>query len=128
MNVITGETGAGNPLSLERSILFWERADTTVLVNKEKCIIEGVLNQCKRASGAVFTSNDLDYQTKSYCQAWNSGEWQDQSFINDTPVTLSQMQQFSSLLVDLHRRFDTLAIADNDFQINVLDAMAEILN
>jgi len=46
------------------------------------------------------------------------------AFINDTPVNLSQLQQLGSLLVDLHQQFDTLDLGDNDFQREVIDALA----
>ena len=37
---------------------------------------------------------------------------------------LSQLKQLSSLLVDLHQQFDTLELGDNDFQREVIDALA----
>jgi DNA repair protein RecN (Recombination protein N) len=46
------------------------------------------------------------------------------AFINDTPVNLSQLNQLSSLLVDLHQQFDTLELGESDFQREVLDALA----
>src|SRR5690606_19483725 len=46
------------------------------------------------------------------------------AFINDTPVNLSQLQELSSLLVDLHQQFDTLELGDSDFQREVMDALA----
>ena len=127
MNVITGETGAGKSIIIGAlNLILGERADTTVLVNKEKkCIIEGVFEPVqKERLVQFFTSNDLDYQTEITVRREIAVSGKTRAFINDTPVTLSQMQQLSSLLVDLHRQFDTLAIADNDFQINVLDALA----
>jgi len=127
MNVITGETGAGKSIIIGAlNLILGERADTTVLVNKEKkCIIEGVFEPVqKERLVQFFTSNDLDYQSEITVRREIAVSGKTRAFINDTPVTLSQMQQLSSLLVDLHRQFDTLAIADNDFQVNVLDALA----
>ncbi len=46
------------------------------------------------------------------------------AFINDTPVTLTQLKQLSQLLVDLHQQFDTLELNNNDFQREVIDALA----
>src|SRR5205085_10965190 len=45
-------------------------------------------------------------------------------FINDTQVTVAQLSQLSSLMVDLHQQFDTLALTENDFQLQVIDALA----
>src|SRR6185503_11287066 len=46
------------------------------------------------------------------------------AFINDTPVNLDQLKELSSLLVDLHQQFDTLQLGENDFQREVIDALA----
>jgi len=46
------------------------------------------------------------------------------SFINDTPVALSQVKTLGLLLVDLHQQFDTLEINTGNFQREVLDAFA----
>src|SRR5262245_33374290 len=42
-NVVTGETGAGKSIILGAlSLILGERADTSVLINKEeKCVVEG---------------------------------------------------------------------------------------
>ena len=46
LNIITGETGAGKSILMGASALFLgERADTSVLLDKEKkCFIEGTFN------------------------------------------------------------------------------------
>src|SRR4029453_11296395 len=46
------------------------------------------------------------------------------AFINDTPVNLEQLKELSSLLVDLHQQFDSLQLGENDFQREVIDALA----
>jgi DNA repair protein RecN (Recombination protein N) len=48
--------------------------------------------------------------------------------VNDTPVSLAQLQQFSALLVDLHQQFDTLELGNQEFQRLLVDAKAEILD
>jgi DNA repair protein RecN (Recombination protein N) len=45
------------------------------------------------------------------------------AFINDTPVTLQQLRELGSQLVDLHRQFDTLELGETDFQRSVIDAL-----
>jgi DNA repair protein RecN (Recombination protein N) len=46
------------------------------------------------------------------------------AFINDTPVNLTQLQQLSNMLVDLHQQFDTFDLEEDVFQFQVIDAMA----
>src|SRR5262249_16800709 len=53
-----------------------------------------------------------------------SANGKSRAFVNDTPVNLEQLRQLSSLLVDLHQQFDTLALAESPFQRDVLDALA----
>ncbi|NCU03822.1 MAG: DNA repair protein RecN, partial [Chitinophagaceae bacterium] len=47
------------------------------------------------------------------------------AFINDTPVTLNQLKELTALLVDLHQQFDTLELGEENFQREVLDALAD---
>ena len=44
--------------------------------------------------------------------------------MNDTPVNLEQLRRLSSMLVDLHRQFDSLELGESDFQREVVDALA----
>jgi DNA repair protein RecN (Recombination protein N) len=57
-----------------------------------------------------------------------SPQGKSRAFVNDTPVNLSQLQELSSLLVDLHQQFDTLSLGQTSFQRDVLDALAQQLS
>lgn len=126
LNIVTGETGAGKSIIIGAlNLILGERADSTALVNKEKkCIIEGVFNTEGRVIIKSFLKeNDLDGENELVVRREISGAGKSRAFINDTPVNLSQLQQLSSLLVDLHQQFDTLELTENDFQREVLDAL-----
>jgi DNA repair protein RecN (Recombination protein N) len=127
MNIITGETGAGKSIIIGAlNLILGERADSTTLLNKEKkCIIEGSFNaEGRKAVKSFLKENDLDAENELVVRREISGAGKSRAFINDTPVNLSQLQQLSSLLVDLHQQFDTLELTENDFQREVLDALA----
>jgi DNA repair protein RecN (Recombination protein N) len=47
------------------------------------------------------------------------------AFINDIPVNLNTLNKLTSLLVDLHQQFDHLALRNDSFQLDVLDAVAK---
>ncbi len=131
MNVITGETGAGKSIIIGAlNLILGERADTTSLVNKEKkCVIEGIFDAVKNTHIRHFLQqNDLDEQPSLVLRREISPAGKSRAFVNDTPVNLSQLHQISELLVDLHQQFDTLSISDNNFQINVIDALANTQN
>jgi DNA repair protein RecN (Recombination protein N) len=127
LNIITGETGAGKSIIVGAlGLILGERADNSVLVNKEKkCVVEGVFeNGKKKAVLAFLQANELDEQEELTVRREIGTNGKSRAFVNDTPVALSQLNELSGLLVDLHQQFDTLVIGKNDFQREVMDALA----
>ncbi len=127
LNIITGETGAGKSIIVGAlGLILGERSDSTVLVNKEKkCIIEGTFNvENKKAVNFFLKENELDADEDLVLRREIGTNGKARAFINDTPVNLSQLQQVSSLLVDLHLQFDTLELGESEFQREVLDALS----
>ncbi len=126
-NVITGETGAGKSIIMGAlGLILGERADSSVLVNKEKkCIVEGFFHMTGQAAVREFLlRHELDTEEELVIRREIAVNGKSRAFINDTPVNLTQLQELSSLLVDLHQQFDTLAIGESDFQREVIDALA----
>jgi DNA repair protein RecN (Recombination protein N) len=129
--VITGETGAGKSILMGAlGLILGERADTGVLVNKEKkLIVEGVFDCTHNNWVAAFLKEqDLEESDVLIVRREISPQGKSRAFVNDTPVNLSQLQELSSLLVDLHQQFDTLSLGQTSFQRDVLDALAQQLS
>jgi DNA repair protein RecN (Recombination protein N) len=127
LNVITGETGAGKSIIVGAlGLILGERADSSSLVNKEKkCVVEGFFDVQQKADVKNFlTENEFDVLEELVVRREITANGKSRAFINDTPVNLSQLQQLSSLLVDLHQQFDTLELGQSNFQREVLDALA----
>jgi len=127
LNIITGETGAGKSIIVGAlGLILGERADSTALVNKDKkCVVEGVFSTDNKKSVTDFLkNNDLDLNNDLVVRREIGTNGKSRAFINDTPVNLSQLQLLSSLLVDLHKQFDTLEVGQSDFQRDVIDALA----
>jgi DNA repair protein RecN (Recombination protein N) len=127
LNIITGETGAGKSIIIGAlGLILGERADTGVLVSKEKkCIVEGIFAAGNKKDIRQFLQeNEFDAQEEVVVRREIAVNGKSRAFINDTPVTLAQLNELSSLLVDLHQQFDTLEIGESDFQREVLDALA----
>jgi len=127
LNSITGETGAGKSIIVGAlGLILGQRADSTVLVKKEKkCVVEGIFAAASRKAVQQFlVDNDLDQQDDLVIRREIGTNGKSRAFINDTPVTLSQLNELSSLLVDMHQQFDTLEIGESDFQREVMDALA----
>lgn len=135
LNVITGETGAGKSIIVGAlGLILGERADSTVLVRKErKCVVEGVFDYKDSHSASpgqlmgFLVENDFDINDELVVRREIGANGKSRAFINDTPVTLSQLNELSSLLVDLHQQFDTLEISKSEFQREVLDALGNQL-
>lgn len=127
LNIITGETGAGKSILMGAlSLILGDRADTSVLLNREKkCFVEGVFNVSDRREVRNFlVGNDLDAEEELVIRREIAANGKSRAFVNDTPVNLEQLRQLSVALVDLHRQFDTLELGESDFQRQVIDALA----
>ena len=97
-NVITGETGAG------------------------KSILLGALGF---ALGPLFEENDLDFEAECIFRRELNPQKKNRAFINDTPVALQTMKEIGSQLVDIHSQHDSLLLTDADFQLKLLDEIAQ---
>ncbi len=127
MNIITGETGAGKSIIMGAlGLILGDRADSSSLLKKEKkSIVEGVfVVKNKKDIHLFLTENDFDVLEELTVRREISPAGKSRAFINDTPVTLTQLNELSHLLVDLHQQFDTLELGETGFQCQVLDALA----
>ena len=126
LTVITGETGAGKSILLGGlSLVLGKRADLSSLRNKEqKCVIEAEFDIENYELQLFFLDNDLDYEEKTIIRREIHPSGKSRAFINDTPVTLDVLSKLGSRLIDVHSQHQTLQLADNDFQMKVIDALA----
>jgi DNA repair protein RecN (Recombination protein N) len=127
LNTITGETGAGKSILMGAlSLILGERADTSVLMKTDKkCFVDGffIING-KEDVKKFLKDSELDNEDELVLRREIAVNGKSRAFINDTPATLQQLKALASLLVDLHQQFDTLELGDEDFQREVLDALA----
>src|SRR5690242_3130211 len=127
LNTVTGETGAGKSIILGAlSLILGERADTSVLINKnEKCVVEAYFDvKDNNTLQAAITAEEVDNEPVCIIRREIGTSGKSRAFINDTPVTLNVLNRITSLLVDLHQQFGHLALEDDHFQLDVLDAVA----
>src|SRR6478672_1587026 len=105
LNVITGETGAGKSILMGAlSLILGDRADTSVLLNREKkCIVEGTfIAGNKPGLSGILLQNDIEDDNELVIRREIAVNGKSRAFVNDTPVNLELLRQVSSLLVDLH--------------------------
>lgn len=130
MVVITGETGAGKSIIMGAlSQTLGERADSAMVKDKEvKTVIEAVFDLPKSQKIIqLFEEAEIEWDDEIIVRREIQANGKSRAFVNDTPVSLSQLQQFSALLVDLHQQFDTLELGNQEFQRVLVDAKAGVL-
>ena len=127
-SVITGETGAGKSILLGAlGFVLGNRADTGVLFDKtQKCVVEAVFSFGNDQLRSAFETNDLDFDpTECIFRRELNPQKKSRAFINDTPVSLQTLKEIGSQLVDIHSQHDSLLLIDADFQLHLLDEMAQ---
>ncbi|QSS96791.1 DNA repair protein RecN [Psychroflexus sp. ALD_RP9] len=124
---ITGETGAGKSILLGAiGLLLGKRADLSAIKNDaNKCIIEGEFLIKAYKLKTLFQQLDLDYDAHTIIRREILPSGKSRLFINDTPAKLSQAQELGRHLIDIHSQHDTLSITQQDYQYQVLDAIAK---
>src|SRR5688572_12687227 len=96
LNVITGETGAGKSIIIGAlGLILGDRADISALLDKDKkCIIEGFFQPGpSKAIDEFLAQNELDILAEIAVRREISANGKTRTFINDTPVNLSQLQE-----------------------------------
>jgi DNA repair protein RecN (Recombination protein N) len=128
LNIITGETGAGKSILLGAlGLVMGRRADTKVLFDADsKCIVEGRFAINGKGLEQFFIDYDIDYEDELVIRREITPAGKSRGFINDTPANLDVIQQLSDMLIDLHQQFDTLAMFKPKFQMEAIDALAEL--
>jgi DNA repair protein RecN (Recombination protein N) len=129
-SVITGETGAGKSILLGAlGLVLGKRADLTSLKNKEeKCIIEAHFMISKYNLKPFFETNDLDYEEDTIIRREILPSGKSRAFINDTPVNLSELQELSDVLLDIHSQHQTQELSETKMQFQIIDAVANNQN
>ena len=129
MTIITGETGAGKSILLGGlSLILGKRADlSSVKDASKKCIVEAVFDIAKYDLNVFFDQEDLDYEVQTIIRREILPSGKSRAFVNDSPVNLGVLQQLSSYLIDIHSQHETLVLTKEDYQIQLLDALADNL-
>jgi len=125
-SIITGETGAGKSILLGAlSLLVGQRADTTVLLNKsKKCFVEGVFKIEEYNLKEFFGQNELDYDDSVIIRREILDNGRSRAFVNDSPVNLNILKELGDRLIDIHSQHQNSYLADNQFQLKVIDILA----
>ena len=126
MTCITGETGAGKSILLGGlSLVLGKRADLSSLLDpSKKCVVEASFQIQEYNLEPLFEALDVDYDDYTVLRREILPQGKSCAFINDTPVNLSILEQISLNLIDLHSQNDTFSLLQNEYQFQLLDALA----
>lgn len=125
-SVITGETGAGKSIILGAlGLLLGQRADAKAIkTGATKCCVEGTFNIQGLHLDELFAANDIDFDG-SECivrrEVTTAGK--SRAFVNDTPVSLTQLKSITSRIIDIHSQHQNLLMGQEHFLLDTLDTI-----
>lgn len=127
-SVITGETGAGKSIILGAiGLLLGQRADVKAIKNgASKCIVEACFNIASCGLEHFFLANNIEYEPNECIlrrEVFASGK--SRAFVNDSPVSLTQIKALGEKLIDVHSQHQNLLLNKEGFQLNILDILAQ---
>lgn len=127
-SVITGETGAGKSIILGAiGLLLGNRADSKAIkAGRDRCVIEAHFDLSRYGMQKFFDDNDIDYDADdTIIRRELTAAGKSRAFINDTPVPLTRMRELGEQLVDIHSQHQNLLLQKENFQLNVVDIIAQ---
>lgn len=126
-SVITGETGAGKSIILGAiGLLLGQRADSkSIKQGCDRCIIEAHFDLTRYQLTSFFEENDIDNDASDcIVRRELTAAGKSRAFINDTPVSLALLKELGDMLVDVHSQHQNLLLGKQDFQLEVVDTLA----
>ena len=126
-SVITGETGAGKSIIIGAiGLLLGQRADSKAMTSgATRCVIESTFDLSSYQLDAFFRENDLDFDgTECIIRRELTASGKSRAFINDTPASLAQLKEIGEQLIDVHSQHKNLLLGKEDFQLSILDIVA----
>ena len=127
-SVITGETGAGKSIILGAiGLLKGQRADSKLIKRgSEKCVIEAHFNLSRYSMEKFFNDNDVEYDADDcIVRREITAAGKSRAFVNDTPVPLSVLKELGEQLIDVHSQHQNLLLGKQDFQMEIVDIIAD---
>ena len=127
-SVITGETGAGKSIIVGAvGLLKGNRADIkSIKANRDKCIVEATFNISAYDMKNLFDEHDIDYdENECIIRRELNNNGKSRAFINDMPVPLTTMKAIGECLIDVHSQHQNLLLNQEDFQLNIIDIIAQ---
>ena len=120
--------GAGKSIILGAiGLLLGQRADSkSVKMGTDKCVIEAHFDLSRYGMERFFDENEIEFDAEdTIIRRELTSAGKSRAFINDTPVALSMLKELGEQLVDVHSQHQNLLLNKQDFQLNVVDIIAD---
>lgn len=132
LTIITGETGAGKSILMGAlAMVMGERTSPDILKDKsQNCVVEAVFEIGRYRLEDFFEQEleEVDYDTETIVRRVVKANGKSRAFVNDMPVTLSQLKKLSYRLIDIHSQHQNLLLNDPLFQLRVVDSFAQLFD
>ncbi len=127
LNIITGETGAGKSILLGAlGLLLGNKSDGSAIKdNAKSCVVEGVFDISGLDLKSLFEEKDWDWEDVITVRRVISPSGKSRAFVGDVPVTLADMRDLGSRLIDIHSQHQNLKLSSEQFRVESLDLVAQ---
>ena len=125
--IVTGETGSGKSILLNAfSLMMGERANTSVIGNHaKKAIVELHLDN-NYLDHSFFEKHQLDIEETTILRRELVKDGKSRAFINDTPVALSILKEFTQNKLLIHSQYNTYELKSKQTQLELFDSLSGI--
>ena len=128
LNILTGETGAGKSIILDAlGLILGYRADYSIIKNENaKLIIEGHFDFSNNKTVKHFLKDKqlyLDEGNNGYVIVRRelNKKGVSRNFINDTPVTTTDLRELGDLIIDIHSQNEHQSLLRKETHCEFLD-------
>ena len=125
--IVTGETGSGKSILLNAfSLMMGERANTSVVGSyAKKAIVELHLDN-NHLDHSFFEKHQLDIEEITILRRELVKDGKSRAFINDTPVALSILKEFTQNKLLIHSQYNTYELKSKQTQLELFDSLSGI--
>ena len=123
--IVTGETGSGKSILLNAfSLMLGERASSSVVGNySNKAIVEFHLTS-EAQDKVFFDKHQLDFDETILLRREVVKDGKSRVFINDTPVSLAILREFTTDKLLIHSQYNTYELKSKQTQLELYDSLA----